>query len=145
MLSGKLKDDKNFNEATYLSCHPDTMNEILRNNQSTNNIKQKITVKEQVMKNKKPPLIERICKAIDIPPESVSHTPCIELHGRSLLKIRDGGKILLYTHEKIKIELPKSSGTLTVQGNELSCAFYNLGAIGINGHIDTVSFVDKEE
>jgi sporulation protein YqfC len=97
------------------------------------------------MKQRKAPIIERICRVIDIPPESVSHTPCIELHGRSLLKIRDGGQILLYTHEKIKVELPKSNGTLTVKGNDLSCSFYNLGAIGINGNIDTVSFVNGEE
>ena len=96
------------------------------------------------MKERKPPIIERICRAIDVLPESVSHTPSIELHGRSLLKIRDGRKILLYTHEKIKIELSRSGGILTVIGEGLSCAFYNMGAVGIEGLIDKVSFVDEE-
>ena len=59
------------------------------------------------MKKKKAPIIERFCRAIDVVPESVSHTQYIELHGRSLLKIRDGGRILLYTPTKIKIELPR--------------------------------------
>ena len=97
------------------------------------------------MKERKPPIIERICRAIDVPPESVSHTPCIELHGRSLMKIRDGGKILLYTPEKIKVGLPRSSGVITVCGEGLSCAFYNMGAIGIEGVISTISLVDEEQ
>ena len=97
------------------------------------------------MKERKPPIVERICRAIDILPESVSHTPYIELHGRSLLKIRDGGKILLYTPEKIKIELPRSSDVITVIGEGLSCAFYNMGAVGIEGLIDTVSLIDEEQ
>ena len=97
------------------------------------------------MKERKPPIVERICRAIDILPESVSHTPYIELHGRSLLKIRDGGKILLYTPEKIKIELPHSSDVITVIGEGLSCAFYNMGAVGIEGLIDTVSLIDEEQ
>ena len=96
------------------------------------------------MNRKKPPIIERFCRAIDVPPESISKTPCIELHGRSLLKIRDGGKILLYTQEKIKIELPRKTGTITVIGSGLTCSFYNLGAVGIEGSIDTVSYLDKE-
>ena len=52
------------------------------------------------MKEKKPPIVERICRAIDILPEAISHTTYIEIHGRSLLKIKDGGKILQYTHKK---------------------------------------------
>ena len=97
------------------------------------------------MKNKKIPIIERICKAIDVPPESISRTPCVEIHGRTVVKIRDGGKILLYTHEKIKIALPKCEDVLTVSGKELTCSFYNLGAIGIEGIIDAISFCDGED
>ena len=96
------------------------------------------------MKERKAPIIERICRAIDVVPESVSHTPYIELHGRSLLKIRDGGKILLYTHERIKIELPHSSGVLTVVGEKLSCSFFNMGAVGIEGNIDSISFLGED-
>ncbi|MBE6534040.1 MAG: hypothetical protein E7678_03615 [Ruminococcaceae bacterium] len=96
------------------------------------------------MKQKKTPIIERICRAIDVVPESVSRTPYIEIHGRSLLKLRDGGKILLYTHEKIKIELPNSNDVLTVIGTELSCSFYNMGAVGIEGNVEKVSFVSEE-
>ena len=95
------------------------------------------------MKERKLPIIERICRAIDVPPESVSHTPLIEIHGRSLLKINDGGRILLYTEEKIRIEMPKTRDILTVTGKDLSCAFYNLGAVGIEGKIEGISFVEE--
>lgn len=96
------------------------------------------------MKDRKAPIIERICRAIDVLPESVSHTPCVEIHGRSLIKIRDGGRILLYTHEKIEVELPRTRDVLTITGNDLTCAFYNMGAVGIEGLIDAVSFVERE-
>ena len=64
------------------------------------------------MKEKKPPLVERICRALDVLPESVAHTPLIELHGRSLLKITDGGKILLYTNEKITVAIARSESRI---------------------------------
>ena len=95
--------------------------------------------------SKKPKLIERVCRAIDIVPESISRVPYIELHGKTLLKIRDGGKILLYSEKLIKIALPNTKETLSVIGEELSCAFYNLGSIGIEGRIDTVTFLDVEK
>ena len=94
------------------------------------------------MKEKKAPLIERVCRAIDIVPEAVSNTPYIELHGRTLLKIRNGGKILLYTPTLIKIALPNTRDTLSVCGKELSCSFFNMGAIGIEGEILTVTYLD---
>ena len=97
------------------------------------------------MKKKKAPIIERICRIIDVPPESISKTPMIEIHGKSLLKIRDGGKILLYTRERIKIALPHTKEVITVTGSELSCAYYNLGAVGVEGCIDEVSFLNKDE
>ena len=96
-------------------------------------------------KQKKAPIVERICRAINLPPEAVSRTPSIELHGRTVLKLRDGGKILLYTQEKIKVALPKSRDVLTVLGSGLSCSFYNLGAVGIEGKIDMVCFTDRDD
>lgn len=92
------------------------------------------------MKEKKPRAVERICRALDILPESVSRTPLVELHGRTLLKITDGGKILLYTNEKITVSLQKSKDRITVTGSSLSCSYYNLGAIGIEGCISSISF-----
>lgn len=94
------------------------------------------------MQERKPPLIERLCRSLDILPESVSDATYVELHGRSLLKIRDGGKILHYSSKIIKIALPHGKDTLSVIGDELSCAFYNLGAVGIEGYIEAITFAD---
>lgn len=91
------------------------------------------------------PLSERICRALDVLPESVSSAPYLELHGRSLLKLRDGGRILLYTKEKIKIALPNSDNVISVIGNSLSCSFYNLGAVGIEGCIEAICFFDPPD
>ena len=91
---------------------------------------------------KKPKLIERVCRAIDIVPEAISRTPYIELHGKTLLKIRDGGRIVLYSPTVIKVALPNTKETISVIGENLSCSFYNIGAIGIEGRIDTVTFLD---
>lgn len=97
------------------------------------------------MKEDKPRIIERICRRLDIMPESISRTPYIELHGRTLLKIRDGGRILLYTPERIRIALARGGGTIMVIGSGLSCSFYNMGAVGIEGNIDTLTFVCEED
>lgn len=89
------------------------------------------------------PLAERVCRALEIMPESVSKAPVLELHGRSLLKLIDGGKILLYSKEKITVELTRKSGRLCVEGNGLSCSYFNLGAIGIEGKINSISFEEE--
>ena len=94
------------------------------------------------MKEKKAPLIERFCRAIDVAPEAVSKTPYIELHGRTLVKIQNGGKILLYSEDLIKVALPRTKDVLSVCGKGLSCSFYNMGAIGIEGEILTVTYLD---
>ena len=96
------------------------------------------------MGKKKIPMVERICRAIDMPPEAISHTPHIEIHGRTMLKIEDGGKILLYSPDKIRVGLPQRDGVITVLGEGLTCSFYNLGAIGIEGVINSVSLEDGE-
>jgi sporulation protein YqfC len=100
--------------------------------------------REKRVSKRKMPIIERICRAVDIPPEAISHTPHIEIHGRSMLKIDDGGKILLYSPDKIKVELPKGGGVITVFGEGLTCSFYNMGAVGIEGVISSVSLEDGE-
>ena len=97
------------------------------------------------MGKKKIPMVERICRAIDMPPEAISHTPHIEIHGRTMLKIEDGGKILLYSPDRIRVGLPQSNGVITVLGEGLTCSFYNLGAIGIEGVINSVSLEDGED
>ena len=95
-------------------------------------------------KENKIPIIERICRVIDLPPESLSRAPHIEIHGRTVIKIHDGGKILLYTPERIRIALPQKNGIISVLGENLRCVFYNFGAVGIEGIIGSVCFEDGE-
>ena len=89
---------------------------------------------------------ERVCRLLDISPEILPHGHAVEILGRSLLKIRGGGAILLYTPREIRIALPKKNEYICIKGDSLSCASYNRGALGVEGSIDSVRFdkTDKE-
>ena len=82
---------------------------------------------------------ERLCRMLDISPESLIGGSAIEIEGRSFVKIRGGGAILLYTPEEIRISLKKGE-FISICGTDLSCSTYNRGALGIEGIIDSVSF-----
>ena len=95
--------------------------------------------------NDKSPLSERICHALDIPCETLPSKSYIEIHGRSLIKIVGGGAILLYSPSEIRVALRKKDGYLCVKGVSLCCSSYNMGAIGIEGRIISVSFVEGSD
>lgn len=87
------------------------------------------------------PKSERLCRLLDIPTDALPFGYSMEIQGRALLKLRGGGKILLYTPEEIRISLPRASGcTLSIKGSHLSCVSYNRGALGIEGCILSVNF-----
>lgn len=86
---------------------------------------------------------ERLCRMLDISPEALPGGHAVEILGKSLVKIRGGGAILLYTPEEIRISLPCGSEYISVKGEGLSCASYNRGALGIEGAIDSVSFEEN--
>lgn len=86
---------------------------------------------------------ERISRMLDISPEAFPHGHAIEILGRSLVKIRGGGSILLYTPEEIRIDLPRKNEYLAIRGDSLSCSSYNRGALGIEGNILSVSFEEN--
>ncbi len=94
------------------------------------------------------PKNERLCRLLDIPTDSLPFGYSMEIQGRSLLKLRGGGRITLYTPEEIRVALPRASGcTLSVKGARLSCVSYNKGTLGIEGCILSVSFesADRSE
>ena len=94
------------------------------------------------------PKNERLCRLLDIPTDSLPFGYSMEIQGRSLLKLRGGGRITLYTPDEIRVELPRASGcTLSVKGARLSCVSYNKGTLGIEGCILSVSFesTDRSE
>ena len=105
-----------------------------------------ICQKETVMKkNQKASLGERICNALDLSPGVLPKTSLIEIHGRSLVKIQNAGKILLYTDVEIKISLRSSADAVCVRGSNLRCSSYNMGAVGIHGKIKSVDFRSEDE
>ena len=89
------------------------------------------------------PKSERICRILDISPETLPHGHAVEILGKSLVRVRGGGSILLYTPEEIRIDIPKGKEYLSVKGEELSCSSYNRGALGIEGVIRSVSFEEN--
>lgn len=94
------------------------------------------------------PKNERLCRLLDIPTDSLPFGYSMEIQGRSLLKLRGGGRITLYTPDEIRVALPRASGCiLSVKGARLSCVSYNKGTLGIEGCILSVSFesTDRSE
>ena len=50
---------------------------------------------------------ERLCRMLDISPESLIGGYAVEIEGRCFVKIRGGGSILLYTPTEIRVSLSK--------------------------------------
>ena len=83
---------------------------------------------------------ERMSRALDIPPDLWPSGTLIEIRGRGAMTVRGNGKILVYTPEEVCVEL--GQGVVTVKGRRLVCTSYYLGALGIEGKIDEVTFGD---
>ena len=88
---------------------------------------------------------ERICKALELPSDVLAKKSSVEIHGRSLVKIFGGGAILLYSPSEMRVSLRDGSGAVSVRGVSLSCTSYNMGAVGIEGRICSVCFLEKED
>ncbi len=81
---------------------------------------------------------ERMNRVLDMPPDLWPHGTLIEIRGQEAMTVRGGGKILVYTPEEICVVL--GQGVLSVKGRRLVCTSYYVGAIGIEGKIEGVSF-----
>lgn len=81
---------------------------------------------------------ERVCRALDIFPDTLGKAAVVEIRGRNFVYVRQGSRILLYTPEKIRVRIPE--GAVCVEGKRLVCTAYSAGAVGIDGFIDRVSF-----
>ena len=86
---------------------------------------------------------ERLCRALDMPPEILPSSVSVEIHGRSAVKIQGAKGILLYSPEEIRVDAPRRGEYISVKGCALSCSSYNMGAIGVEGRISSVSFEEK--
>lgn len=85
---------------------------------------------------------ERLCRALDLVPDSLPGECLVELRGHHAVTVKGGGRILLYTPEEIRIGLRR--GCLSVVGKRLVCASYYVGAVGIEGRIDGIFFREVE-
>lgn len=86
-------------------------------------------------------LKEKICRALDIYPDVFPGTCTVEVRGRNLVVVRECGKILLYTPDRIMIRV--SRGKLRIDGKRLECTAYHRGSVMIDGYINSVSFEEE--
>ncbi len=81
---------------------------------------------------------ERICRALDLYPDTLAGESCVEIRGRGFLSVSGCLEILCYTPERICLSLKR--GSLSVEGERLVCTSYMAGAVGIEGRIACVRF-----
>ena len=86
----------------------------------------------------RPDLAERLCGALDIVPDTLPRVGTVEIRGRNYVSIREGGKIILYTPEKITVAY--GGGAVSVCGQRLECTAYTYGAVRVDGYISSVCF-----
>lgn len=89
-------------------------------------------------KKEKADLRERVCGALDIVPDTLPRAATVEIRGQNYVSIREGGRILLYTPEKITVALPK--GAVSVYGKRLVCTSYTVGTVRVDGYVTSVCF-----
>lgn len=94
--------------------------------------------KKREASEKRPDVRERLCKALDILPDMIPGCGMVEIRGRNLVSINEGGKILFYSPERISVKLKK--GSVSVCGQRLACISYYPDSVGIEGYICSVTF-----
>lgn len=87
-----------------------------------------------------PDLRERICDALDIVPDTLPRAGTVEIRGRNYVSIKEGGKILYYSPEKIKVALHR--GAVSILGRRLVCTSYTPDTVRIDGYVCSVCFED---
>ena len=88
-------------------------------------------------------LAERLAVDCDIPPELASGGCFIEIHGRNSVVVRGCRRILTYTDSNVALKMKKD--IVEVSGKRLTCISYLAGAVSVEGLVDSVSFLKKEE
>ena len=83
-------------------------------------------------------LKERLCHALDVPPDLFPNETFIELRGRSSLCVSGAGGVTLYTDRQVRFAL--RDGELCIRGRRLCCTSYHKGAATVDGLIRSVSF-----
>ena len=88
-------------------------------------------------------LAEHLAVDCDIPPELLAGGCFIEIRGRNSVVVRGCKRILTYSETKVALKMRRE--TVEVTGKRLTCISYLAGAVSVEGFIDSVSFLRKEE
>lgn len=83
-------------------------------------------------------LREKICRELDIEPDIFPSEGMVEIRGRSSMVVRGCGRILVYKPEEIRLEMGECE--ISVWGENLVCTSYYLGAVGIEGRINSINY-----
>ena len=90
----------------------------------------------------KPRMIERIQRALDIPPDAIARECMIEIRGRGLITVHGCERISRYLPNEIRIVT--ASGGVRILGESLICVAFSSGSVGIEGKVESVSFLEGE-
>ena len=90
----------------------------------------------------KRPLSEWLVNTLDIPPDILEGGLSVELRGRNKLLIRGCRRILQYTPEDMSFQM--KGCVLRINGKRLVCHSFLSGAVGIEGMIQGICFVDQD-
>ncbi len=86
------------------------------------------------------PIPEWLAVKLDVPSDILCGGLRIELRGRNTLLVHGCLKILQYTSEEMQLAL--RGCVLRVTGERLICHTYLAGAVGVEGKINGVCFLD---
>lgn len=90
----------------------------------------------------KPSIIERIQRALDIPPDAIARECMIEIRGRSLITVHGCERISRYLPNEIR--MVTASGEVRILGESLVCVSFSAGSVGVEGRVESVSFLEGE-
>ena len=98
---------------------------------------------ENRAKKQKRPFMEWLAVERDIPPELLSGGCFIEIRGRNSVVVRGCRRILVYSDTKVVLKTRKD--IVSVEGKRLTCISYLVGAVSVEGFIDSVNFSRGEK
>ena len=84
---------------------------------------------------------ERLCRALDIPPDALPRGGMIEIRGEASVTVRGGGRILEYTPKLIRIAYGR--GEARIEGCGLVCVSYHADAVCVEGRILRIELLEE--
>ena len=89
------------------------------------------------------PFKNKLCDALDIVPDTLPGSANVMIRGKSAVYIENGGRILSYSPDEIRVSIP--DGSVGICGRALVCSSYMRGNVRIDGVITSVYFGESEK